>query len=778
MWGIGIRQLVCVGALLLLMACDSVEERAAKHHARGLDLLVAGETAKARLEFRNALRLDATLVPAHLAMAELSERAGQLHAAVRHLGEAVDHEPTNVEARRRLARHLATLGDYEAVLRHGTTIAEQRPDEAAGYALRAVAHLNLDDLEAAAKDADAALARAPGHAAALMVRAEVLAATEREDAAADILITALPSASETARFHHRRVHLLQQLGRFEDLVGITQQLTERFPEDVYLWQQHVNHLVLTGQMEAAEAALRQMLDAQIGGEETRSAHLRFVAGVRGEEAARAELRAEVDRLPKRWDLRLELADFDQRTGRVAEAEEALATIAATAPGEGVRNAARVRLGRLALGRRDFIEAMALSETVLATDPSEFQALAIRAAVLEVAGETDQALDAVREALNETVDEVDLILLHARLLEREGRPLLATDEVNRALRLTGGRPDIALRYASLSLRQSGRPRAIRALEDALVQHPAHPRLLLALGLHHLANGDPDELSDIASRLDGIDTRYGQSMRAVGALHRGQPAEAALLLEDVVAAEGAPPVISVLLFGVRMDLDAPATAVGGVADLGAEFKEKALAPLLSAAAMAEAGATAEVARVLEAEFGEGPGDSALALGAARLLAEVSAPDVATALIDSAMRHAHLNQALWLAGIAEAPAAEHGSDERETDGSVSSREPVAENTAHAFWSDLAHPPPGVSLGAFIDRYRWLLEATLTMNNPPLALSPPTEAISSSAWAQYRMGEALMKIGLFERGRSHLEAALSLTENQPFEPRADVEALLQSTL
>ncbi|MEO0959635.1 MAG: tetratricopeptide repeat protein, partial [Pseudomonadota bacterium] len=254
MWGIGIRQLVCGGALLLLMACDSVEERAAKHHARGLDLLVAGETAKARLEFRNALRLDGTLVPAHLAMAELSEQAGQLQAAVRHLGEAVDHEPTNVEARRRLARHLATLGDYEAVLRHGTTIAEQRTDEAAGYALRAVAHLNLDDLEAAAKDADAALARAPGHAAALMVRAEVLAATGRQDAAADILITALPSASETARFQHRRVHLLQQLGRFEDLVGITQQLTERLPEDVYLWQQHVNHLVLTGQTEAAEAA--------------------------------------------------------------------------------------------------------------------------------------------------------------------------------------------------------------------------------------------------------------------------------------------------------------------------------------------------------------------------------------------------------------------------------------------------------------------------------------------------------------------------------------------
>ncbi|MEM6356266.1 MAG: tetratricopeptide repeat protein, partial [Pseudomonadota bacterium] len=763
---------------LLLMACDSVEERAAKHHARGLDLLAAGETAKARLEFRNALRLDGTLVPAHLAMAELSEQAGQLHAAVRHLGEAVDHEPTNVEARRRLARHLASLGDYEAVLRHGTTIAEQRPDEAAGYALRAVAHLNLDDLAAAAKDADAALARAPGHAAALMVRAEVLAATGREDAAADILIAALPSTSETARFHHRRVHLLQQLGRFEDLVGITQQLTERFPEDVYLWQQHVNHLVLTGQTEAAEAALRQMLDAQIGGEETRAAHLRFVAGVRGEEAARAELRAEVDRLPERWDLRLELADFDRRTGRVAEAEEALATIAATAPGEGVRNAARVRLGRLALERRDFIEAMTLSETVLATDPSEFQALAIRAAVLEVAGETDQALDAVRKALNETVDDVGLILLHARLLEREGRPLLATDEVNRALRLTGARADIALRYASRSLRQSGRPRAMRALEDALVQHPAHPRLLLALGLHHLASGDPDEFSDIAARLDGIDARYGQSMRAVGALHRGQPAEAALLLEDVVAAEGAPLVVSVLLFGSRMDLDAPAAAVGGVADMGAELPERALASLLSGAATAEAGATAEIVRVLEAEFGESPGDIALALGAARLLAEIPAPDVATALIDRAMRHADLNQALWLAGIAGAPAAENGHRERVTAGSVSSREPVAEDKANVFWTDIARPPPGVSLGAFIDRHRWLLEAALTKTNRPLALSPPTEAISRSAWAQYRMGEALMKIGLFERGRSHLEAALSLTENQPFEPRADVETLLQSTL
>ncbi|MEM8623315.1 MAG: tetratricopeptide repeat protein [Pseudomonadota bacterium] len=782
MAGSRIPSLLGAAALMLLVACDSLEERALKHQSRGLELLVAGESAKARVEFRNALRLDKTLVPSHLGLAAIFEDKGQIQAAVQHFGKAVDHDPANVEARYRLARHLLTLRNFEAVLSHGAAIVEQRPGDGAGYALRAIAKLNLDDSKGAEEDAGRALERAPDQALALLVRAQIFATTDRKEAAAQILIEALPDDRETVLFHHRRVHLLQQLGRFTALVGITEALTERFPQDVYLWQQHVNHLVLTGQTKIAEGVLRQMLAGGIGGEGTRQAHLRFVTGLRGEAAARAELVAEAERSPDRWDLRLQLAAFDHRTGRVAEAEALFETVLAEAPSEALRNEARSWLGRIALDRSAFLAAMAKADAVLSTDPDNVRALAIRAAVLAAAGEIDQALSTSRRALNETADDADLMLLNARILESAGHLVLATDQVKRALDLSNGHPEAVLRYARLLVRQGEGAQATLALSDGVAQRPAEPRLLLALGFRHLADSNDAMVAEVATQLGGIDAAYGQAFGAVSALGQGAPEAAKALLEDLVHHAHGGPLATVLLFAAHMDEGATDAAEETVRRVGSGGAESDLRSLLALMLPAENGSAATGAPADELSSSDVTQTTLVAFGQSRLLSAIGEEAAALTTTDLAVRGVDANVALWLAGIAAASTSERTTNRDD----LHPQDVVAALTddlpagpgKHAFWADLARLAPGVSVGAFLDRHRWLLSAALSGQNAPFALAPSGEQLMASPWARYRVGKTLLEIGLAERGRAHLKSALSLSEGSDFRPREDIELLLQSAL
>ena len=72
-----LRQLPLMGAAVLMLtlaACDTAEDRAAKHYERGMAFLETGETDKASLEFRNALQLNPDAVKARREFARLHRK--------------------------------------------------------------------------------------------------------------------------------------------------------------------------------------------------------------------------------------------------------------------------------------------------------------------------------------------------------------------------------------------------------------------------------------------------------------------------------------------------------------------------------------------------------------------------------------------------------------------------------------------------------------------------------------------------------------------------------
>ena len=70
-------------ATSLLAGCDTAEERAAAHYARAKDLLAAGQTEQAIVEFRNVFQLDGNNKAARLDYANLMVERGETAEAIR-----------------------------------------------------------------------------------------------------------------------------------------------------------------------------------------------------------------------------------------------------------------------------------------------------------------------------------------------------------------------------------------------------------------------------------------------------------------------------------------------------------------------------------------------------------------------------------------------------------------------------------------------------------------------------------------------------------------------
>ena len=121
-----------LGSLVAVLGgCSSPEDRAQFHYERGVALAKDGETAKAAVEFRNALALDEDIVPALYAIGEIEQAADRLNEAANYFQRVRELDPGNVDARVRLATILATTGsldDASKIEDEARILGPKRPD--------------------------------------------------------------------------------------------------------------------------------------------------------------------------------------------------------------------------------------------------------------------------------------------------------------------------------------------------------------------------------------------------------------------------------------------------------------------------------------------------------------------------------------------------------------------------------------------------------------------------------------------------------------------------
>lgn len=479
MVSVSLRFIIVFG-LMALTACDSLEERVARHHDRGLALANQGAFAKASLEFRNALKLDPSFTPAHFEMAKLLERDNQLSAALRHLSKIVEIDPSHVSARVKLAQIMLFADYVDASKEHVTKALAIAPDHPIALATQGAIALRLGDETTAIGSAGRALAIDPNAMEAGMVLVGARMRAEQWTEALALADGYLTIAPKNVALHIAKLQIHEAMQDDEAVTAHLLQLTERLPEEPQFRRMLSRHYDRMGDIESAEAQMRALAAAEPDNSDLALDVVRYLMRARGKDSGRAELERLIAQGQNGFPFRMVLSELELDNGSQHRATALLQKIIAEDPDSGNVTTARTALARAMLVDGDTISAREQVDLILSSDGTHLDALAIRASLRIKDTDYDGAIQDTRLGLAEAPGNVALLRLEAHALELSGNPALAGERLSAAVSASRHETGVVQSYLQFLLRQNRMTAAQAILQDARQRSPEDPGLLTMRG----------------------------------------------------------------------------------------------------------------------------------------------------------------------------------------------------------------------------------------------------------------------------------------------------------
>ena len=800
-----LSRVFALGALALLAACDSAEERKVSHYENGLEFVEAGEPGKALIEFTNVLRIDDAYLPAHEALGALHLGEGRNGAAVPHLVRVAEANPEGLEVRLDLARALLDLRNIPAARTYADAALELDPDNARGLGVSASLDLMIGETEKARADALRALEIDPNaELARLAAVAERIRAEDPE--AALELIEAAPAFADGSDVDSGlalvRISVLEKLGDREGVGAALQRLSDAQPEDAGLrlalarWHMQAD----PPDTDAAEAELRAAAEQA---EDPARARLRVVDFLRradGPEAARAELESLIASAGGEGE---EASLYERALAmeelRAGERDAAIARLERLIEREGdaeAGDAARLLLARVtdpeAPGGAE--RRAALVAEVLENDSANVEALALRAELSILDERAGDAILDLRTALEGSPNNPALLELLARAHEREGDDALAAEQRARAVQASGAAPGPSLRYGEQLVRMGRVDSAEAVILDSLRENGESRRLLTALAELRLRNQDWDGVRQVTAAIEALDAR-GESVAP------GAGAATELLRAAALFGEGRVDETRDMLRasweerGGAGDLEALIRAYLAANDVGAarETLEAALAAspddlaalALLAEVQARAGETDEAEQTLRQAVEQAPEAAVPHRMLSELLNAQGRLDESIEVLEAGLEARpndpglRFDKALRLELNDEIEAAS-ALYERLYDEDPENV--VVANNLASLLSDhrtdeasleraavVARRLRGSPLAPFQDTYGWTLYLTGEAAQAVAVLRESAPRLANNAIAQYHLGMAYAAIGQTDLAREQLQRALEISDAGGFFPQRD---------
>ena len=501
---------ICLG--LGLSGCDSAQTRAEKHFQTALAFMEAGDVDRAIIEFRNVFKLDGRHREARHIYAKLQHDRGYLEESYSQYLRLVEQYPDDLEGRLALVEMALETGNLDEVKRHGLAAAELAPADprvqAVTVTLAYQAALDARDTAAqtaARKTAEALLVAQPDLILARrVVIRDLLRSSDWTQALAqtDAGLAANPEARD---LYTVRLGLLQQLG---DLAGVEAQLIDlvaRYPDDTNMDQALVRWYVDQGNLDAAETHMRARIDPDAATPDAKIALVQFLTELRSPQAARAELDRMITAGGKDISLLRGIrAGLDFDSGNQDAAIVEMQTLVTGVPSSQETRNLKVALAQMLLRTGNPVGARAQIEEVLAENPTEVEALKMKAGWLIEDDKTGDAIVALRTAIGASPRDPDLMTLTARAHERDGNRDLMGEMLALAADAASYAPPEALRYAAFLAQDDKLLPAEDAVLAALRQQPKNTALLAALGDIYLRLQDWPRVDETVAQLQAIDT----------------------------------------------------------------------------------------------------------------------------------------------------------------------------------------------------------------------------------------------------------------------------------
>lgn len=790
----GLAAALAFGAFSLA-ACDSAEDRLAKHLESGQELIAEGSMEKATVEFRNALALDANSVVAHLGMAAVYEGQKNYPAMIAHLSKVIEVDPVNVIALVKTGQLMMLGGQLDQAMENATAAVNAAPENAQALTLKAGVSLRLGNIEAAVDLARRAIAIEPDNATAHAVLIGERIQAEDLDGALAIADDITARAPQDLGVALVKLQVIEKKGGEEETGAYLMQLVERFPEQMALRNALARWYFQRDDLEGAETQMRAIAEANPDDPAAALRVAQFLLTTKGPEAGRAELERLLSEAEDKTPYQIAMAQFDFDTGETERGRALLKTViadAVAAKTDSAANEVRLILARQDLKENDRESALALAQSVLDTDAANAEALSIRAALAYDAGDYNAALLDLRTALSSTPDNPKLLLLSARTHMKSGNTDLAGERYASALRASEYEPDMTMEYLNfLKLNQRGGS-VITVLNEATRRHPDDQSLLKALAEAQIASGDwvgadqtaaalavadPDVSRRIqAATLSGRE-RYDESLDVLGELAKEpeQRDSALAAMVQVYIRAGKTDEALEFLNGVLEENPQNVQGLALRAALNANAGDLAAAETdLLAGIAADETATAPQLGLARLLFAQGRTEEALA--SAKAGAEVASNPAALRLLlggyyETQGRYEEAIEqyrALYVAQPTSLVAANNLA-------SLVAEHQADDPVAIADAAKIAEVLRGVEVPAFQDTFGWLQHVAGDNELALRYLTPAADALPDNPYVRFHIGATLVSLGDPAAARPHLKAAVAAGP-ESFARHADAKAMLES--
>lgn len=505
-----ISAVLLVSSTLFLSGCDSAEERAEKHFQSAAALISEGDVDRAIVELRNAINLDGGHMEARRTLAELQLKQGNRQGAYRQYLRLAETFPDDLDSRVILAEMAFATGSWEEFDRHGARAEELAPDNP---------RVKVIDLvrayRAAIKDDDAATRRNLASKANdmladqsenVLIRNTLIDNALRDQdftralAEIDWMIDFDPTNS---RYYQERLRVLATLGDESGVEAQLREMMEVFPNDPAHVETLIRYYLSRKNLDGAETVLRDRSTASAP-EDTRPTVdlIRFLAAFRGPEAVRTEIEKALSERSDAVPFRIIEASFEFSLGNRTDAIAMLRDVLAKSEPSHESRDIKITLVKMLLATGNEVGARAYVEEVLAADPTQPDALKIKAAWQIEADDTDAATGGLRTALDQNPQDAEAMTLIANAYARAGQPGLAKDFLAQAVEASGNAPAETLRYARLMIGEEQYLPAEDILLAALRLAPTNTEILVTLGQLYLQMEDFGRVQSVVDSLRRI------------------------------------------------------------------------------------------------------------------------------------------------------------------------------------------------------------------------------------------------------------------------------------
>lgn len=411
--------------LLSLGGCDSPEEKHEKYIQRGDQYLKEHDYIHARVEYKNAAKINPTNPKVIYSLGLVEEAQGNLQAALSAFMTAEQQDMNFEPVVQKLAEFFLTARQDEEAMIRIDRLLSLYPENSMGHALNASLLLKKKDFVAAERGVNRALELDKKNIVAYSVLSGIHVAQSEHEKALAVLDEGLKHSDDVSLYLLKAV-IYADLNDLENVQSIYQKIFEINPDRIGYRLDLAQILSTSKKLKEAEDILRLTVSRFPESEEAMRKLIALVEQEKGMSSAETEIKTLIKKSPDQTTLYLWLADLYIRNKRDDLAVFALKNILEAPGEEWVGLTANTSMARIKLSQGDIALAKNLIETVLSKDINNGEALLLRANLALSQGNHEQALGDIRNVIRDNPKSAQAARSLTEILVFQGKQDLAID----------------------------------------------------------------------------------------------------------------------------------------------------------------------------------------------------------------------------------------------------------------------------------------------------------------------------------------------------------------